>query len=183
VNHTINISGSLMDLSTPKVMGVININADSFFSGSRATSEKELITLTEKHLKEGVDIIDIGAMSSRPGAVISDPEVEAEIIKWALNIMKKVYQGYISIDTIHSYVAGISWNEGAHIINDISSGQLDPVMLEVVAKCKMPYIAMHMKGTPDNMQQNPEYENVTKEVIYFFAETYFNWYIQKVYDL
>ena len=159
-----------MDLTIPKIMGVVNINADSFYSGSRVTSEKELISLVEKHVNEGVDIIDIGAMSSRPGALISNPDQEAEVIKWALYVVKKVYQGYISIDTVHSKVASTSCNEGAHIINDISSGQLHPLMLETVAKYKMPYIAMHMKGSPDKMQQNPEYENVTKEVIYFFSD-------------
>lgn len=170
VNHTINICGDLLDLSEPKVMGVININSDSFYEASRAFSERDIVRLLEKHMSEGVDIIDIGAMSSRPGAVISDPDEEGKVIKWALNLIKKVYNGHISVDTVHSSVASLSYNEGAHMINDISAGNFDPLMMDTVAKCKLPFIAMHMQGKPQDMQLHPDYQNVTKEVIHFFSE-------------
>jgi dihydropteroate synthase len=150
-------------------MGVININENSFYENSRANSENNLLKLTEKHLKEGADIIDIGAMSSRPGALISKPEDEAKQIQSALKSITKHFECYISVDTVHSLVAQLAYDYGGHMINDISAGSIDQKMFTTMGQLKIPYIAMHMQGTPENMQSNPVYENVTYDVLQYFS--------------
>lgn len=159
-----------MDFRSPKVMGIININQNSFYENSRANNETQLLKLVEKHLKEGANIIDIGAMTSRPGAIISDAKEEVQIIKEALKAITKTFDTIISVDTVHSLVAQITYDFGGHMINDISSGGIDPNMFHTIGKLKMPYVAMHMQGTPLTMQDNPSYKNVTYDVCSHFTK-------------
>jgi dihydropteroate synthase len=170
----IKLNQNLLDLRSPKVMGVININENSFYENSRANSENNLLKLTEKHLKEGADIIDIGAMSSRPGALISKPEDEAKQIQSALKSITKHFDCYISVDTVHSFVAQLAYDYGGHMINDISAGCIDQKMFTTMGQLKIPYIAMHMQGTPENMQSNPVYENVAYDVLQYFSKIMHN---------
>ncbi|OSY88114.1 dihydropteroate synthase [Tenacibaculum holothuriorum] len=181
---TINCNQKLIDLSTPKVMGVLNITPDSFFDGGKYKNEKEILTQVEKMLSEGADFIDVGAYSSRPGAKhISEKEELSRIVPVIKLITKEFSNALISVDTFRSEVANQTINEGATIINDISGGKMDKDMFSIVAKLQVPYIMMHMKGTPQNMQQNPEYENVVTEVISYFAEQLFKLKELKVNDV
>ena len=163
---TININGTLLDLSTPKIMGILNITPDSFYDGGVFNSDKKILNRVEKMINEGVDMIDIGGYSSRPGAkkVNIDDEIARAIPSIEL-IKNKFSDIIISIDTFRSEVAKKAINAGASIINDISAGDLDPEMFNCVAELKVPYIMMHMKGTPNNMQKNPTYENVVFEIV------------------
>ncbi len=163
---TININGTLLDLSTPKIMGILNITPDSFYDGGVFNSDKKILNQVEKMINEGVDMIDIGGYSSRPGAkkVNIDDEIARAIPSIEL-IKNKFSDIIISIDTFRSEVAKKAINAGASIINDISAGDLDPEMFNCVAELKVPYIMMHMKGTPNNMQKNPTYENVVFEIV------------------
>ncbi|TBW30407.1 dihydropteroate synthase [Gramella sp. KN1008] len=167
----INCKGNLIDLSTPKVMGIINITPDSFFSGSRSTSEKEILQNAESMLNEGADFLDLGAYSSRPGA--DDIPVEEELNRMlpAVElILKNFPDALLSIDTFRSEVAAKSIDSGAAMINDISAGKLDENMLSVIAKYQVPYIMMHMKGTPQNMQSLNQYEDLVAEILLYFSE-------------
>ena len=168
---TINCKGTLIDLTTPKVMGILNITPDSFFDGGKYNNEKAILEQTEKMLHDGATFIDIGAYSSRPGAKHISEEEELARILPVINLLIKHYpEILISADTFRSNVAEATINSGAAIINDISGGKLDENMFEIVGKFNVPYILMHMKGTPQNMQQNPVYENVVTEIVSFFAE-------------
>jgi dihydropteroate synthase len=163
--YSINCKGVLMDFSTPRIMGIVNLTPDSFFGGSRFQAEKEILSQVEKMLKEGADIIDLGAFSSRPNAdLISFEEEKKRLLSPLQNIVHEFPSAVISIDTYRSKVAELSIYEGASIINDISGGDLDESMFETIATLKVPYILMHMQGTPKTMQQNPEYEDVFKEI-------------------
>ena len=163
---TININGTLLDLSTPKIMGILNITPDSFYDGGVFNSDKKILNQVEKMISEGADIIDIGGYSSRPGANEVNIDNEIGRVIPAIELIKnKFCDTIISIDTYRSKVAKKAINAGASIINDISSGDLDPEMFNCVAKLKVPYIMMHMKGSPNNMQKNPEYENVIVEIV------------------
>jgi dihydropteroate synthase len=165
IQKTINIKGSLLDLSTPKVMGVINVTPDSFYGGSRKVEMRHILDTAEQMLTEGASFIDVGGYSSRPGAVdISVEEEVRRITKPISEIVKYFPELYISIDTFRSKVAQAAHECGASIVNDISAGDLDPDMFETVAKLKVPYIAMHMKGTPQNMIQNSNYDDLIKEI-------------------
>lgn len=167
---TINCKGELIDFSTPKVMGVLNITPDSFYDGGYYTNQKEILSQTEKMLKEGATFIDVGAYSSKPGAIhISEQDELKRIIPAIKSILKEFPKTIISVDTFRSSVAKETVANGAALINDISGGALDEKMFETVAKLKVPYILMHMKGTPQNMQKNPTYENIITELISFFA--------------
>lgn len=162
-NKHIQTNGNLISL--PCVMGIINVNADSFFSGSRADNEVNWLKMSEKHLTEGASIIDIGATSTRPGASISDVQKEEEIIEKVLNsILKNFPDCNISVDTYHQKVAKKAIQTGAAMINDISGGQMDDQMLPYILKNNIPYIAMHSKGTPETMQSLANYEDVVAEV-------------------
>lgn len=163
---TININGTLLDLTTPKIMGILNVTPDSFYDGGVYDSDKKILNQVEKMINEGVDIIDIGGSSSRPGAkkVNLDDEI-ARVIPTIELIKNKFSDTIISIDTFRSEVAKKAINAGASIINDISAGDLDPEMFNCVAELKVPYIMMHMKGNPNNMQKNPTYENVVIEIV------------------
>lgn len=165
--HYINIKGSLMDFSVPKVMGIINITPDSFYSGSRFNEESEILKAAEMMIENGADILDIGGFSSRPDASdVSSEEEKNRVIKAILIIRKRFPSAVISVDTFRSEVAREAVEGcGADIINDISGYEFDEKMFETVVELNVPYILMHMKGTPGTMQQNPEYKDITSEII------------------
>ncbi len=181
---TINCNQNLIDLTTPKVMGILNVTPDSFFDGGKYKNEKDILSQTEVMLNEGATFIDIGAYSSRPGAKhVSENEELQRIVPVVELLVKNFPEIIISIDTFRSKVAAESVNAGAGLINDISGGILDNNMFNTVAKLQVPYIMMHMQGTPQNMQLNPVYDDVVKEIISFFAEQLFKLRELKVNDV
>lgn len=166
---TLNCKGKLLILDGPKVMGILNITPDSFYGGSRFTDTDTILKQTEKMLNDGAVILDIGAQSTRPGSIRITAEEELKRIIPAIeNICKNFSEAIISIDTYQGKVAKEAVNAGASIVNDISSGDMDKEMINTVATLQVPYICMHMKGTPDTMQQNPTYDDVAKEVLDYF---------------
>jgi dihydropteroate synthase len=168
---SLNIKGKLIDLSRPKVMGILNITPDSFYSNSRTKSIDEALTKAAQFLNEGATFIDIGGYSSRPGAKdISTSEEVDRLVPVVESLVKAFPEAVISIDTFRAKVAAETISAGAHIINDIAAGDMDKQMFETVAKLQVPYMMMHMKGTPQNMQQNPVYDNVLLEVIDYLAK-------------
>lgn len=169
VNKTLNCAGKLIDLSVPKVMGILNVTPDSFFDGGKYSSETEVLNQVEKMLLEGATFIDVGGYSSRPGAEnISVQEETERVIPVIRATVKSFPEAVISIDTFRSGVAKAAVGEGAAMVNDISGGQLDSLMFETIAALKVPYILMHMKGTPQTMTTVSTYENMIKEVIDYF---------------
>ena len=181
---TINCKGNLVDVSSPKVMGILNITPDSFFDGGKFQNEKEILLQTEKMLFEGATFIDVGAYSSRPGAKhISESEEIKRIVPVIELLIKNFPEIIISVDTFRSKIARETVHAGATIINDISGGKMDAKMFETVADLQVPYILMHMLGTPQNMQQNPVYKNVIQEIISFFAEQIFKLHLLKLNDI
>jgi len=170
---TINTGGKLIDLSMPKVMGIINITPDSFYAGSRKPLLNDALLQANKMLADGADFLDIGSYSSRPGAEdISEQEEIDRLLPVVELITANHPNAFISIDTFRSYVAEVAVKAGAHIINDISGGQLDENMFTTVAKLKVPYILMHMKGNPQNMNQRASYKDIITEVLDYFAVRY-----------
>jgi len=168
---TINCKGQLIDLSAPKVMGILNITPNSFFDGGKYKNEEELLERVEKMLDEGADFIDVGAYSSKSNAEFVSEEEEISRIIPVVNLLQKHFPGIIlSIDTFRAGVAKVCIENGAAIINDISAGKLDDKMLETVAKFQVPYIMMHMKGTPQTMQEFTQYEDIIKEMLFYFSE-------------
>ncbi len=166
---SINCKGRLINLETPLVMGILNVTPDSFFDGGQFNSIDNALFQTEKMLAEGADIIDIGGMSSRPGATIIDVETELNrVIPIIENIHQRFPDTIISIDTVRAKVAKNAIESGGHIINDISAGQFDENLYQTVADLKVPYILMHMKGTPKTMQYQPKYDDVIQVVTDFF---------------
>lgn len=167
---TINVKGSLIDLSKPKVMGIINVTPDSFYKGSRENRSKDILKKAELMIAEGATFLDIGGYSSRPGA--EDISIEEEILRIEKPI-KEINSEFpnviISIDTFRSEVAAAAVSSGASIVNDISGGDLDDKMFDTIAKLKIPYIAMHMKGTPQNMLEKTDYEDLLSEVTMSFV--------------
>jgi dihydropteroate synthase len=164
-------NGKTLSLKKPVVMGILNLTPDSFYDGGTLLSEKELLAKAEKHLKEGATILDIGAVSTKPNAVEVSEEEELSRLIPALKLLRKTFPDvFISIDTYRSGVATAAANQGADIINDISGGMFDANMFEVVGKLKLPYILMHIQGTPQTMQQNPQYKNVVTDVFDFFTQ-------------
>ncbi len=181
---TINCKGTLIDFDTPKVMGILNITPDSFFDGGMYKNEKEILSQTEKMLTAGATFIDVGAYSSRPGAKhISEEEELSRILPVIELLVRHFSDIIISVDTFRSNVATQTISAGAAIINDISGGKMDSDMFATVAKLQVPYILMHMQGTPQNMQEKPSYQNITKELISFFAEQLFKLKQLKVNDV
>ncbi|MCE2615886.1 MAG: dihydropteroate synthase [Phocaeicola sp.] len=168
----INVNGKLMDMNTPQVMGILNVTPDSFYAESRKQTEEGIINRVNQIISEGASIIDIGAYSSRPFADDVSPEEEMSRLRKGLNIIRKeVPEAIVSVDTFRSDIAKMCVEEyGVAIINDISAGELDKGMFPTVAKLGVPYILMHMKGTPQDMQTNPLYDNLLKEVFYYFSE-------------
>ena len=168
---TINCKGTLIDLSTPKVMGILNITPDSFYDGGRYKNDTSILNQVENMLIEGATFIDVGAYSSRPGANhVSEAEELKRIIPIVELLIKQFPSINLSIDTFRSNIAKECINTGAAIINDNSGGKLDKKMLETVGKMGVPYVMMHMKGTPQTMQQHTDYNDLIKEIIYYFSE-------------
>lgn len=164
-HYNININGRLLTFDTPKVMGIINTTPDSFFADSRQTTIEQIVLTAEKMTVDGARFLDIGGMSSRPGAEIISTEEEIKRTAPAIEAIKnKIPDAIISIDTYRASVAEAAIQSGAEIINDIYGGTFDEKILDVAAKNNTPYICMHIQGTPQNMQDNPSYENVTIEV-------------------
>jgi len=168
---TLNAGGKLIDLSTPKVMGIINLTPDSFYAGSRKQGTDAAIQQARTMLNDGADFLDLGAYSSRPGADdISTREETDRLLPVVEAIVKEFPEAVLSIDTFRAQVAEAAINAGAHIINDISGGQLDKAMFATVARLQVPYILMHMKGNPKTMNQLAVYDDVFAEVYDYFAE-------------
>jgi dihydropteroate synthase len=168
---TINCKGQLIDLSTPKVMGILNITPNSFFDGGRYKNESEILSHVRKMLNEGATFIDIGAYSSKPkAAYVSENDELKRIIPIVTLILEHFPKTLISIDTFRSEVARICIENGASIINDISAGSVDEKMMETIAKYDVPYIMMHKRGTPETMQSMTNYENIVKELLFYFSE-------------
>ena len=167
----INIRGKLFDLSKPKVMGILNLTPNSFYDGGVHNEINNIENHVNMMVEDGMDILDIGGYSSKPGAKnISVDEEMTRVIPVLKHIRKIFPDLVISIDTFRSKIASISLDEGADMINDISGGTLDKNMMSVVAKNNCPYILMHMQGNPQNMQNDPSYENVTLEIIQYLAQ-------------
>jgi len=168
---TLNVRGTLMDLSKPKIMGVLNLTPDSFYDGGRNNSLADALKKTEQLLSEGADILDLGAYSSRPGAEHITEEAEFErMIPVIRAIAKEFPKALLSIDTFRSGIAKAAVGEGADMVNDISAGAMDPAMFRAIAELKVPYILMHMKGTPQTMSTQTNYTNLIVEVAQYFAE-------------
>ncbi len=168
---TLNCKGRLLVIDVPVVMGIINTTPDSFYEGSRATTSNAVIEQAEKMLAAGATLLDIGGQSTRPGSEALSADQELQRILPAVEIISRHFpQALISIDTFHSTVARYAVEAGACIVNDISGGSLDANMLTTVAQLKVPYICMHMKGTPQTMQANASYQNIALEVVDHFIE-------------
>jgi dihydropteroate synthase len=168
----INAGGRLLDLSIPKVMGVLNITPDSFYKGSRVTDEKEIIGIAGGMLKDGADILDIGGYSSRPGAADVSPEEERKRVINAIRLINSEFpDAILSIDTFRSEIAYEAVTSfGVSIINDISGGEADVNMFSIVQSLDVPYIMMHMQGKPENMQDNPVYDDVVADILKWFGD-------------
>ena len=176
----INVNGRLMDLSEPQVMGILNVTPDSFYAGSRSETEKDIVQRLHQIIDEGASIIDIGGYSSRPNAEHISVEEEMSRLRNGLEIIRKHHpDAVVSVDTFRADVAKMCVEEyGVAIINDISAGQMDEQMFPTIAKLGVPYIIMHMKGTPQDMQVSPKYDHFLKEIFYYFSEK-----VQKLRDL
>lgn len=169
--RTLQCRGKIINLSVPLVMGILNIAPDSFYDGGFRKNMAEILAHTARMLNEGAGIIDIGAVSSRPGAALIPCDEELERLLPVLRILIKEFPDAIwSVDTCHSETARIAIDEGAHMINDISAGEIDRNMFDTIAALQVPYILMHMRGIPANMQQNPLYDDIVREVVDYFAQ-------------
>ena len=176
----INANGKLMDLSEPQVMGILNVTPDSFYAGSRGVTNGYILDRCQQILDEGASIIDIGAYSSRPNAQHISAEEEMSRLRTGLELIRKNHpEAIVSVDTFRADIARMCVEEyGVAIINDISAGNMDEQMFSTIARLGVPYIIMHMKGTPQNMQVNPHYDHFLKEIFYYFSEK-----VQKLRDL
>ncbi len=172
----INIRGKLFDLEVPKVMGIINITPDSFYEGSRVSSDEDVVRLAAEMISEGADILDVGGYSSRPYADDVAPEEEKKRVLGGIDVISRNFPGtVISIDTFRSDIAYEAVTScGAHIINDISGGEADNKMFSLVKELNVPYIMMHMKGTPGTMQENPVYEDIISDILTWFGSRIVN---------
>lgn len=167
----INCRGQLLSLSTPAVMGIINVTTDSFYEGNRMHELHQVMEKAKQHLEEGATILDLGAQSTRPGADVIGPEEELHRLLPAIHaILNRYPTAIISIDTWYAAVAEKTVHAGAAIINDVSAGDMDAAMIPVVGQLQVPYIAMHMQGKPATMQQRPQYENVVTEVLDYLKQ-------------
>lgn len=182
---TINVNGQLLDLATPKVMGILNLTPDSFYAGSRTQTDQQVAERVTQLLAEGADILDVGAYSSRPGADDLPVEEEMRRLREGLTVLRReVPNAIVSVDTFRADVARMCIEEfGVAMVNDISGGELDSQMYTTIALARVPYIIMHMQGTPQNMQQAPHYENVLKEVMLNLAEKVKTLHEMKVNDI
>lgn len=168
---TINCKGRLIDLSTPKVMGILNVTPNSFFDGGNLKDTNEILSKVDEMLEEGADFIDVGGYSSRPGAdYVSEEEEMNRVVPIVKLLVEKFPDILISVDTFRSEVAKRCIEVGAALINDISAGKLDEKMIPTVAKLQVPYIMMHMRGTPETMQSQTHYDDLVKEINFYFSE-------------
>ena len=168
---SINCSGTLIDLTSPKIMGILNVTPDSFFDGGNYNNLTAILNQVEKMLSEGATFIDVGAYSSRPGAKRISEEEELNRILPVIELLTSEFSKIlISVDTFRSNIAKQCIHKGSCMVNDISAGNMDATMFSTIAELQVPYIMMHMQGTPQNMQNNPTYKNVVEEVLYFFSE-------------
>lgn len=168
---TINCKGQLIDLSTPKVMGILNLTPDSFYDGGKFKEAPSVLKQVQRMLQEGATYIDVGGYSSRPNAIdISESEELDRIVSIVELLLKEFPEALLSIDTFRSAVAKHCIEAGACMVNDISAGKLDNKMLETVASLNVPFIMMHMRGTPQTMQQLNQYDNLIKEIVFYFSE-------------
>lgn len=171
MKYRLNVSGRLLELSTPVVMGIVNLTPDSFHLASRVSEQEAILDLVGRHLREGATILDLGAQSTRPGADLLDAETEWSRLSPGLELIRGNFpDAILSIDTFYASVAERAVAKGADIINDVSGGQLDAAMFSTIGRLKVPYVLMHMQGTPKSMQRLPEYRDVTAEVIRHLAE-------------
>lgn len=167
---SINCRGRLVSLETPRIMGILNLTPDSFYKNSR-TNQLQVLHDAEKMLEQGADFLDLGGYSSRPGAdFVSQEEELKRVIPAVETLVKHFPESLISVDTFRSEVARQSIEAGACIINDISAGELDPQMWEIIARYQVPYVAMHMRGTPQTMQNLTHYEHIINEIIFYFSQ-------------
>lgn len=180
VHRYLNVNGQLLDLSVPQVMGILNVTPDSFYAGSRMQTEADIAQRAQQILSEGASIIDIGAYSSRSNAENISSEEEMHRLRMGLEVLKRNHpDAIISVDTFRADVAEWCVKEyGVAIINDIAAGEMDSEMFETVARLGVPYIMMHMQGTPQSMQAEPHYDNLLKEIFMYFAKK-----IQQLRDL
>jgi len=184
VNKTLNGGGRLIDLTEPKIMGILNVTPDSFYDGFKYTDETSILKQVEKMVSEGADFIDVGGNSTRPGAEsISEEEELGRVLPAIKTISKNFPTIIISIDTFRASVAKRVIEEGVSLINDISGGDLDPRMFATVASLQVPYILMHMKGTPQTMMKETTYENLLKEIIDYFHQKIFRLHVLGVKDI
>lgn len=169
---TINIKGELLDLSFPLVMGILNVTPDSFFAGSRKESEQQIVDRVTEIISEGGRIIDIGAQSTRPTSTLLSAEEEKERLEFALSIINREFPDVIlSVDTFYSDVASLAVEKyGVAIINDISGGEIDKSMFDTIARLNVPYILMHMRGTPQTMSKQTDYNNLIQDIFYYFSQ-------------
>lgn len=166
---SINSGSRTLDLMKPAVMGILNITPDSFYDGGKFTSEKQILEATEQMLLDGAGLIDIGAVSTRPGASkVSEKEESDRLIPVLQLISRHFPEAILSVDTYRSEIAKEAIAAGGHMINDISGGDMDPNMFKTIAKLGVPYILMHMQGTPENMQNNPQYDDIIEDILGFF---------------
>ena len=167
---TLNCKGRLLVVDKPLVMGIINATPDSFFQGSRQQTVEDILRQAERMLKDGADILDIGGQSTRPSSSVVDAEEELKRVIGGIEAIHRHFpETFISVDTYYSLVAKEAVNAGASIVNDITAGRMDKDMIATVATLNVPYVLMHMQGTPQTMQQSPQYENVTLDVLDFFV--------------
>lgn len=171
-HYTLNLGGQLLSLATPRVMGILNVTPDSFYDGSRCPEKAEITERVHSMVREGADIIDIGGYSSRPHAADISPDEEMRRLSVGLEIIRKHYpDAFVSVDTFRAEVARRCVEEyGVQIINDISGGELDRKMFETAADLHVPYILMHMRGTPDTMMSLTDYDNLIGDMLYYFSE-------------
>ena len=183
-NKTLKIRGRLLDLSTPAVMGVLNVTPDSFYDGGRYENDDALLMQVEKMLEEGATFIDVGAYSSRPGAKDIPPQEELKRAVRAINLtLKKFPDAILSIDTFRSDVARAAIQAGASLINDISAGELDARMFRTVADLDVPYVAMHMRGNPGTMNTLTSYQNLLKEITDYFHQKIHALHLEGIKDI
>ncbi|MDG4951231.1 dihydropteroate synthase [Weeksellaceae bacterium KMM 9724] len=168
---TINCKGKLLDLSSPKVMGILNLTPDSFFDGGKHQNQDNILKTVEQMLEDGLDILDIGGQTTKPGSEVISADEELQRVEPFLDlILKNFPELIVSLDTFYSKVAQHGVEMGAAIINDISAGRIDDELFKTVAELKVPYILMHMQGMPKDMQAEPHYDNIITEINLFFAE-------------
>ena len=169
--NTLNINGNLLDLSSPKIMGILNVTDDSFYDGGKYLNENEIFLQAETLISDGADIIDVGGYSSRPGAKHINEELETERVLRGINIIRNVSKDIaVSVDTFRANVARKAIEAGAGLVNDISGGNLDKKMIQTISDYNVSYIVMHLVGTPQNMTKNVVYENILIEMINYFSK-------------